>query len=200
MHPRERVEAAPAVELPDRNQVEQVDPRADACDRGPVRLACHQEHSQRDQGGAESPHWSGQAHACVFMRRRRVSFHAHHCANERNEHGRGGGDAEAGELEHMSHFVDINRNHKSQCEFPAVQRPIDAHESQHGKQGLDFRQSEEQEFSLGEQAEQTGGSGDTCAFPGPARTGARTGGRQSGGDLRGDGRDGLTNGRVLNRV
>ncbi len=59
--------------------------------------------------------------------------------------------------------MDVNREDHADGEGPAVERPVDSGEREHGEEGAELGQSEQQQLAFGEQ-QQDGGSDAGSAF------------------------------------
>lgn len=75
MRTHERGETATAIELPNRNEIEQVNPGGDSGDSRPALPAAHEIDSISDERGAETRHRPGEPDARIFPWALRVLLH-----------------------------------------------------------------------------------------------------------------------------
>ena len=61
----------------------------------------------------------------------RHAAHADERAEARDEHGSIGRDAKPPQLDHVAHFVDVDRKHAAERKPPAIQPPVHAHPCEH---------------------------------------------------------------------
>src|SRR5688500_17116835 len=140
------MEPASTVELPEGKQVEQVDVAGELGDRTPDRRPGDAIHRVRGEPGAQTPYRSGEPDARIRRRIIDVLLEKYERANPRNEQRRAGGDAEAPELGHVPHLVDIDRYHEPRGERPAELRPVEPEESEHREERARLAQPKYQEF------------------------------------------------------
>ena len=124
---RQRRERAAAVELPDRHQVEEVDPGAGVRDGAVHRAAAEERAPTPRRAPRPSPH-SGPARPMRASSRGagRTLLQAHQGAEPGNEHRRAGGDAVAAQRRHVSHLVDVDADHEADARTTAPERPVEA--------------------------------------------------------------------------
>lgn len=142
-----------AVQLPDRNQIEEIDDGAPLRDGGIDIVAGGEVNDVGSGGGEESPNWSGQADAGVFVRAGRILLLANESAEAGNEHGRRGANAVTAELIDVAHLVDINRDDEAEREFPAPDIPIDREGEEHREKCARFGEAKEEQLGFGEEKE-----------------------------------------------
>src|SRR3989442_15368545 len=125
------MEAPRSIELPDRYEVEKVDPGPDLGDRTPGLRAGRPEDAIARQRGPEAPDRSSQSHPGILPWRDGILFQSHDRSDTGNEHRGRRLDPEARERSDVTHLVDVDRSDKSQRKTPSPQRPIDAERQHH---------------------------------------------------------------------
>ena len=147
---RQRPQAAPAVELPHGQEVEQVQPGGELRHRRHHRAARGQEDRISEERCAQAPDRSGQADAGVLGRGLHGLAEADEGAEAGHEHGSGGGDPEAAQRGHVPHLVDVHREHDAEREAPAPERPVHADGDRHRDERPHLGEAEEEELHLGQ--------------------------------------------------
>src|SRR5688500_3886819 len=142
------MKSAGAVELPDRDQVEEVDEPRELGDRSPERDAGDPIHRIRGNAGAEPPHWAGESDASVGRRIVDVLLEEDERTNARDEQGRAGRDAQPPELGDVSHLVDVDRYDEPRGQRPPKGRPVQTEKGEHREEGARLRQTQYQELEL----------------------------------------------------
>ena len=168
----ERAKGVRAVELPDGDEVEEIDDRADLRDRGEHRRTQRARKREGRDRRAEAPDRPGEADEGFLAGRGQVLAQTDERAETGNEHGRGAADAESPQHGDVPHFVDVNREHQAPRELPAPERPIDAEGDEHREQRAHLRQPEQEQLALGEHEE--GDDAQPAENPAPVRLGRMT--------------------------
>ena len=147
---REGAEGMAAVELENREEIEEVDPSAELGNGGADGSAGGVIDTPGSERSTESPDGAGEADFSVFMRTGRVLLEANECAEARDEHGSSGADAVAAKHPDVAHFVNVDGEDNSERKFPTPGGPVNAEAQDHGEKGARLGEAEEKELGLGE--------------------------------------------------
>src|SRR5690348_14167352 len=93
--------------------------------------------------GAESPDRSSESDTRVDAGILDVLLESYERANARDEHRRAGLDTEPLQHRHVSHLMDVDRDHEPRRKRPAIGRPVDAEEREHRQDRAELRESKE---------------------------------------------------------
>jgi hypothetical protein len=159
------MKAAGSVELPDRDQIEEVEEPRQLRDRRPDWRARHSIHDVRRDPRAEAPGGPGKTDLRIGQRIGHTLLQHDECAEAGNEERRPGIDAESPQHVHMPHLVHVQRQREPRSQRPSELTPVEAEEGEHREERLRLRQTEQEKLELAEREEEDRDAGGNTLLP-----------------------------------